>query len=100
MTPLPRCPFCGSPGIFPGLLLNGEFEPTGTKVPIWKRGFNYPSVQSPAEVCMSCGKLWGTGTLSELKSYIERYGTSELKARLAALEAGIPPTANPQARPT
>jgi hypothetical protein len=84
-----RCPDCGSPVFEVGNLTKDGFWMYLLKfTPSWRRFASFRcnkgvDVSPRFYSCPSCGLVWSRLDPERLRSYIERYGTSEAKLALA-----------------
>ena len=90
-----KCPFCESPQLLPGKVIGREgygFQPEGAK-----RGFVL-TVRDPyafafgpaAQYCAACGIVWSKADAKDAAQFLEKFGTDELQARLAASNTSPP----------
>jgi hypothetical protein len=81
------CPFCESPKVIAGKVVNAGFKPDDTV-----KGFVF-TLRDPfafgfgpaAEYCAACGMIWTKAKTKDAAKFLEKFGTDELKARLASL---------------
>ena len=90
MTTSGKCPFCGSGKVFSGSIEVGAgsfFLPDETNVPFWKVvGADGIAFEPSAHLCAQCGKLWADADPQDAMQFLKRFGSKEIKARLASLD--------------
>lgn len=96
MTPPDKCPFCGSHKLFPAQFVNEGYSgspvhfPGVEQFPWWKFASEgnkdaWREVEvSKATACLGCGQLWAAFNLQQALELVQRHGTPEMKAKLAA----------------
>jgi hypothetical protein len=82
-----KCPVCESNKVFSGKVVDSEggnysFNPQGLKW--WASFIAEVKVDSDFRACKTCGHVWSQLDPSELTKLLERKGTAETKAKLAA----------------
>jgi hypothetical protein len=103
MTPPEKCPFCSSRKLFPAQFLD-EGVSAGSS---W---FRFPEIKQfswwqfssfskdairdlcveKATACLGCGQLWTPFDLKRALELVQRYGSPEMNARLAAMDQPPP----------
>src|SRR5258708_1529932 len=97
-----RCPRCGSDKLTAGVIAPGRAGMVMGQVRVafaffiptlrWWSFPTQPGVRLQDTACLSCGFIWSSTAPEELQAFIERHGTVEAKARLAApVQSGSEP---------
>lgn len=98
MTPPDQCPFCGSRKLFPAQFIDAESAGSGLRFPEveqfpwWKfaSAGNKDAIRDlaidTATACLGCGKVWAQFDLKRALELVQRHGSPEMNAKLAAMD--------------
>ena len=103
MTPIDKCPLCGSRKLVPAQFYNevaaGSWLsfPEVEQFPWWKfaSAGNKDDIRylvlDKATACLGCGNLWAPFELPAALELVRRHGSAEMNAKLAAMDPPPPP---------
>jgi hypothetical protein len=85
-----QCPKCDAKAVVVGEGRFNYFEPKGMRFFNFRLPRQAPSWTEPLRACLRCGHVWTHVQPEELRKFIDKYGTSETKLKLAPFKKGIP----------